>query len=86
VREETRHEHGALAVTSPIDGVEIFVNGQRVGEARRGRVLVIDHLVSGPYRVEARRTGYRAWTREIHVEADHRAEIVVDLERVLGGQ
>jgi uncharacterized caspase-like protein len=81
VREEVRHERGVLAVTSRVDGVEIFVNGQRVGETRRGRVLVIDHLASGAYRVSARRTGYRLWEREVQVALNDRVEVIVDLQR-----
>jgi hypothetical protein len=51
-----------------------------VGEARRGRVLVIDHLAAGPYRLSARRAGYRAWEREVHVALNERVEVVIDLE------
>ena len=81
VREEIRHERGVLAVTSPVDGVEVFVNGQRVGEARRGRVLVIDHLAAGAYRLSARRAGYRPWEREVQVALNDRVEVVIELER-----
>jgi len=81
VREEVRNERGVLAVTSPIDGVEVFVNGQRVGEARRGRVLVIDRLAAGAYRLSARRAGYRPWEREVQVALNDRVEVVVELER-----
>jgi uncharacterized caspase-like protein len=81
VREEVRHEHGVLAVTSSVDGVEVFVNGQRVGEARRGRVLVIDRLAAGAYRLAARRAGYRPWEREVQVALSERVEVVIELER-----
>ena len=81
VREEVRLERGVLALTSPIDGVEIFVNDQRVGETRRGRVLVIDHLGAGPYRVRAQRPGYRPWMREVQVALNERVEVVIELER-----
>jgi len=81
VREELRHERGVLALTSPLDGVTIFVNGQRVGETRRGRVLVIDHLASGVYRVRAQRGGYRPWEREVQVALNDRVEVVIELER-----
>ena len=81
VREEIRHERGVLAVTSPIDGVEVFVNGQRVGEARRGRVLVIDRLAAGSYTLSGRRSGYRPWRREVQVALNDRVEVVIDLEQ-----
>jgi hypothetical protein len=81
VREEVRNERGVLAVTSPVDGAEVFVNGRRVGEARRGRVLVIDHLRAGAYLVSARHAGYRPWEREINVALNDRVEVVIDLER-----
>ena len=81
VREEIRHERGVLALTSLLEGVEVFVNGQRVGETRPGRVLVIDHLAAGTYRVRAQRDGYRAWEREVPVASDARVEVVIELER-----
>jgi uncharacterized caspase-like protein len=81
VREEVRLEHGELALTSPIDGVEIFVNDQRVGETRRGRVLVIDRLGAGFYRVRAQRPGYRPWMREVQVALNERVEVEIELER-----
>jgi len=81
VREEVRLEHGELALTSTIDGVEIFVNDQRVGETRRGRVLVIDRLGAGFYRVRAQRPGYRPWTREVQVALNERVEVEIELER-----
>jgi len=81
VREEVRLEHGELALTSTIDGVEIFVNDQRVGETRRGRVLVIDRLGAGFYRVRAQRPGYRPRTREVQVALNERVEVEIELER-----
>jgi uncharacterized caspase-like protein len=81
VREEVRHEHGVLAVTSSVDGVEVFVNGQRVGEARRGRVLVIDRLAAGAYHLVARRAGYRPWERDVQVALSERVEVEIVLER-----
>jgi uncharacterized caspase-like protein len=81
VREEVRQEHGVLAVTSSVDGVEVFVNGQRVGETRRGHVLVIDRLVAGAYRLLARRPGYRPWEREVQVALSERVEVEIVLER-----
>jgi uncharacterized caspase-like protein len=81
VREEVRHEHGVLAITASVDGVEVFVNGQRVGETRRGRVLVIDRLAAGAYRLAARRAGYRSWEREVQVALSERVEVEIVLER-----
>jgi len=81
VREEIRHERGVLAVSSPVDGVEVFVNGQRVGEVRRGRVLVIDRLAPGAYVLSARRAGYPPWEREVAVALNERVEVVIDLAR-----
>ena len=85
VREEIRNERGILAVTSRLDGVEIFVNGQRVGEVRRGRVLVIDRLAAGAYTLSARRPGYRRWEREVQVALNDRVEVTIELEPLRGG-
>lgn len=85
VREEIRNERGVLAVSSRLDGVEVFVNGQRVGEARRGRVLVIDRLAAGAYRLSARRPGYRPWEREVQVALNDRVEVTIELEPLRGG-
>src|SRR5207248_9995257 len=74
-------EDGGLELASTIDVVEIFVNDQRVGETRRGRVLVIDRLGAGVYHVRAQRPGYRPWTREVQVALNERVEVQIELER-----
>jgi hypothetical protein len=80
VREELRPEVGALALTARIDGVEIFLNGQRIGEARLGRVLVVENLPVGPHRIRAERSGYKPWESEVQVGPNQRFEMVIDLE------
>jgi hypothetical protein len=80
VREEMRPELGALALTARIDGVEIFLDGQPIGEARLGRVLVVENLPVGVHRVRAQRSGYRVWENEVQVGPNQRFELVIDLE------
>ena len=80
VREELRPEMGALAVTARIDGVEIILDGQTIGEARVGRVLVVENLPVGAHRVRAQRPGYKAWESEVQVGPNQRFEMVIDLE------
>ena len=80
VREEPRPEHGVLAVSTRLDGVAVFVNDRRVGEVRRGKVLVIDRLAAGAYRVRGEREGYRLWEREVQVGTSERAELTIDPE------
>ena len=81
VREEVRHEHGVLAVTSSVEGAEVFINGRRVGETRRGRVLVIDRLATGAYVLSVRSPGFQPWEREVEVALNERVEVKVELER-----
>jgi hypothetical protein len=80
VREEMRPEVGALALSSLLDGVEIFLNGQSIGEARLGRALVVENLPVGTHRVRAERPGYRTWESDVQVGANQRFEMVIDLE------
>jgi formylglycine-generating enzyme required for sulfatase activity len=80
IREETRQYAGSLALTSRLDGVEVFVAGQRVGEARPGRALVIDNVPAGIHRLLARKGGYQDWERDVRVEANQRFEVVIDIE------
>jgi hypothetical protein len=80
IREEMRPEVGALAVTARIDGVEIFLDGQSIGETRLGRALVVENLPVGSHRVRARRTGYKTWESDVQVGPNQRFEMVIDLE------
>ena len=80
IREEVRQELGSLALSARIDGVEVFLDDQRVGEARRGRALVVENLAVGAYRLKARKAGHKDWEREVQVAANQRAEVVIDIE------
>jgi formylglycine-generating enzyme required for sulfatase activity len=80
VREEVRQELGSLALSARLDGVEVFLDDQRIGEARRGRALVVDNLAVGTYRLKARKTGHKDWEREVQVAANQRAEVAIDIE------
>ena len=80
VREELRPEMGILAVTARIDGVEIILDGQTIGEARVGRVLVVENLPVGAHKIRAQRSGYKAWESEVQVGPNQRFEMVIDLE------
>ena len=80
VREELRPEVGALALTARIDGVEIFLDDQPIGETRLGRTLIVENLPVGRHRVRARRAGYKVWESEVEVGPNQRFELVIDLE------
>jgi formylglycine-generating enzyme required for sulfatase activity len=80
IREEIRQELGSLALSARIDGVEVFLDDQRVGEARRGRALLVENLAVGTYRLKARKVGHKDWEREVQVAANQRAEVVIDIE------
>lgn len=80
IREEIQKEFGSLVLRAEIDGVEVFLGDQRIGETKPGRALVVDELAVGTYRVKARRAGYREWEREVWVVANQRANISIDIE------
>ena len=73
---------GSLAFTTALDGVEILLGDQRLGEARAGRLLVVENVAVGGHRVLARKSGYRPWERDVQVIHNERAEITIDLERL----
>jgi formylglycine-generating enzyme required for sulfatase activity len=79
VREEVRQGLGSLAFSSPLDGVEIFIGDHRVGEARLGRVLIVDNVPEGPQRVRARKPAHRDWEREVLIAANQRTEVTIDI-------
>jgi hypothetical protein len=80
IREEIRQGFGSLALSSRLDGVEIWVGDQRVGETRLGRVLVVDNVPEGTQRLSARKAGHKEWKREVQVAANQRTELVIDIE------
>jgi formylglycine-generating enzyme required for sulfatase activity len=80
VREEVRQALGSLALSSRLDGVEVLLDDQRVGEVRRGRALIVENLAVGTYRVTARKAGHKEWQREVRVAANQRAEVLIDIE------
>lgn len=59
----------------------IYVDGNYVGIAREQGVL---RLPAGRHRVDLARPGYRQLTQEIDVEAGHRSELALSMER--GGE
>ena len=80
VREEVRPAVGTLAVTVPVDGVEILLDDRRIGEARRGHALIVENLAAGLHRLQARRPGYRSWEQEIRVAPDQRLDVTINIE------
>ena len=71
---------GSLAVSGAVEGTEVFVGDQRVGEIRAGYALIADNVPAGPQQVRARRSGYRDWERTIQVLANQRTSVVIDME------
>ena len=75
-----RKEIGSLALNARVDGVEVFVDGRRVGELGGSRPLVLENLVAGTYRVKAQKPGHKGWEREIRVAAEQRTDLLIDIE------
>jgi serine/threonine-protein kinase len=84
-REEIRPEFGTLALSAQLDGVEVWLGDQRVGETRAGRALIVNNVPTGTHRLTARKDGHKEWTREVQVTANQRAELVINIE-ALGPQ
>jgi formylglycine-generating enzyme required for sulfatase activity/uncharacterized caspase-like protein len=80
VREETRPQVGTLALSARLDGVEVWLGDQRVGELRAGRTLVVNNVAEGTHRLRATKAGHKEWTREVIVAPNQRAEVAIDLE------
>jgi len=80
IREEIRQEFGSLAVSGRIEGVEVWLGDQRLGETKPGRTLLVENLAVGTYRVRARKAGHKDWEREVRVAANQRADILIDIE------
>lgn len=80
IREEIRQEFGSLAVSARIEGIEVWQGDRRLGETKADRTLVIEKLAVGTYRLKARKAGHKDWEREVHVTANQRAEVAIDIE------
>jgi formylglycine-generating enzyme required for sulfatase activity len=80
VREEPRALLGTVSVTSPVAGVEVWLGEQRLGVTREGAALVAEKVPAGTYALRAARKGYRDWQRQVQVEANQRAETLIDIE------
>jgi formylglycine-generating enzyme required for sulfatase activity len=80
IQEEVRPRLGSLAVSARLDGVEVWLDDQRMGETRQGRTLVVNNVSEGTHRLRAQKAGHKDWQREIQVTASQRAEAVIDIE------
>jgi hypothetical protein len=80
VRQEARVREGTLAVSARVAGVDVWLGDENVGQTVAGRVLVIESVPEGTYRLQGRKAGYQTWEREIRVTADQRAELTIDIE------
>jgi hypothetical protein len=76
--QESLAAFGTVAVRATIEGIEVFLGDQRIGETSAGRAIVVENVSPGLHRVRARKAGYKAWDREVHVAANQRADIMVD--------
>jgi formylglycine-generating enzyme required for sulfatase activity len=80
IQEEVRQQFGSLALSARLDGVEVWLGDQRLGEIRSGRALVINNVPEGTHRLRATKAGHKEWTREMQVAANQRAEVMIDIE------
>ena len=80
VQKEIRQVFGTLAVSAPVAGVEVWLAGQRIGTIEPGARLVVNNVPAGRHRLIARKDGHHAWERDVEVAANHRAEVLIDIE------
>jgi formylglycine-generating enzyme required for sulfatase activity len=78
--EEIRQELGSLALTSPVAGVEVWLDDQKIWTTRPGAAYVLSNVLAGARRLTARKAGYRDWEREIQLAANQRVDVVIDIE------
>ncbi len=80
IQEEVRQQFGSLALSVRLEGVEVWLGDQRVGETRSGRALIVNNVPEGTYRIRAHKAGHEDWERDVEVAANQRAEVVIDIE------
>jgi hypothetical protein len=79
-QEEVRQALGSLALSAQLDGVEVWLGDQRLGETCIGRALIVNNVPIGTHRLVARKDGHKEWVREVQVMANQRLEVVIDIE------
>jgi len=77
---ELVREFGSLAIRGSLAGIEIWLDDRKLGATERGTALVINDLAAGTYRLKATKSGYKDWEREVHVVANQRAAVTIDVE------
>jgi formylglycine-generating enzyme required for sulfatase activity len=80
IREEQRQPVGSIALAARIDGIGVWLGDRWIGDTRSGQALIVENLTAGTYRLTARKQGHKNWEREIHVAANQRAEVSIDIE------
>ena len=75
---------GTLALSSRVEGVEVWVGPDRLGETTAGGPLLRDNLPPGTYRVKAGKAGYAPWEQEVQVSADQRTDVAIELTPLPG--
>jgi formylglycine-generating enzyme required for sulfatase activity len=71
---------GSLTIRGRVSDVTIWLGSQKIGQTRAGEPLLVEGLLPGTYRVEGRKTGFRAWRAVVDVVPRHRAEVLLELE------
>ena len=76
----TPEDRGLLTIRGRVSDVTIWLGSQKIGQTRAGEPLLVEGLLPGTYRVEGRKTGFRAWRSVVDVVPRHRAEVLMELE------
>jgi hypothetical protein len=70
--------YGTLAISGEPAGIEVWLDGKKVGETRVATSLTLD-VVTGKHQVRGVREGRVTWEREVEIAANRRAEVAIGL-------
>ncbi|MGH7276251.1 MAG: S41 family peptidase [Candidatus Rokuibacteriota bacterium] len=72
-------QHGSLALTAPVSGVEVWLDDRRLGEARADSVLVVPNVPAGTHLIVAKK-GARTWERAVEIAADDQTRVSIQID------
>jgi tetratricopeptide (TPR) repeat protein len=79
---------GSIVVTSNLDDVEVYVDGNRIGKIGAGKRLLVPGLSSGEHEVRGERQGYDPATRTVSVRPGQEihVELRIQFQRRIGAE
>ena len=75
---------GTLALSSRVEGVEVWVGNDKLGETTAGGPLLRDNLPPGTYRIKARSQAMRPGSRRCRSAPTKRTDVAIELTPLPG--